>query len=107
MKKRTITVEVLDYPLLNGSEFTASNYPHDGIFQLPDGRLIARNNVYAMQMCFPVGFDPFYSEVTDQTWSSDETVNTEPVVVAGVDSMTFLKALAISKNPDLALDLCK
>ena len=50
MKKRTVTVEVLDYPLLNGSEFTASNYPHDGIFQLPDGRLIARNNVNATQM---------------------------------------------------------
>lgn len=106
MKKRTITVEVLDYPLLNGSEFTASNYPHDGIFQLQDGRLIARNNVYAMQMCFPVGFDPFYSEVADQTWSSDETVNTEPVVAA-VDNMTFLKALAIAQSPDLALELCK
>lgn len=106
MKKRTITVEVLDYPLPNGNEFTASNYPHDGIFQLPDGRLIARNSMCALQLCFPAGFDPFYSDVTDQTWASDETVNTEPVVAA-MDNMTFLKALAIAQNPDLALDLCK
>ena len=101
MKKRTITVEVLDYPLLNGSEFTASNYPHDGIFQLPDGRLIAKYGTAVMLLCFPPGLKPF---------SEDQFIEAEPQVAQaarGIDNLTFLKALAISKNPDLALDLCK
>ena len=108
MKKRTITVEVLDMPFLPGDEYIANRYPHDGVFQLPDGRFFVKYGTFVTVLCFPAGFNPFYGQTpADQTWSSDETVNTEPVMVAGVDSMTFLKALAISKNPDLALDLCK
>ena len=101
MKKRTITVEVLDYPLPNGNEYTASNYAHDGVFQLPDGRLIARNNTYATLMCVPAGFNPFSTEMFGEI---------EPQVAPapqGIDANTFLKALAIAQSPDLALELCK
>ena len=42
MKKRTITVEVLDMPFLPGDEYIANRYPHDGVFQLADGRFFAK-----------------------------------------------------------------
>ena len=98
MKKRTVTVEVLDYPLLNGSEFTASNYPHDGVFQLTDGRFFAKYGTTVTVVCFPAGFNPFTAEMVSEV---------ETQVAQGIDNLTFLKALAIAQSPDLALDLCK
>ena len=55
----------------------------------------------------PAGFNPFSGEAdVAQTYSSADTLESEPALT-GVDNLTFLKALAIAKNPDLALDLCK
>lgn len=108
MKKRTITVEVLDTPFLPGDEYIANRYPHDGVFQLPDGRFFVKYGTCVTVLCFPAGFNPFYGQTpADQTWSSAETVESKPTPCTSVDNLTFLKALAISKNPDLALDLCK
>lgn len=101
MKKRTITVEVLDKPFLPGDEYIANRYPHDGVFQLADGRFFAKYGTTVMMLCFPPGLNPF---------SEDQFIEAEPQVAQaarGIDNLTFLKALAISKNPDLALDLCK
>ena len=101
MKKRTITVEVLEQPFLIGTEFAAGNYPHDGIFQLTDGRLIVRHGMLAMQIAMPAGFNPFsagmFSEIEPQVAQ----------VSQGIDNLTFLKALAIAQVPNLALELCK
>ena len=101
MKKRTITVEVLDMPFLPGDEYIANRYPHDGVFQLADGRFFAKYGTTVTVVCFPAGFNPFTAEMVSEV---------EPQVAQaarGIDNLTFLKALAISKNPDLALDLCK
>ena len=107
MKKRTITVEVLDIPFLPGDEYIANRYPHDGVFQLADGRFFAKYGTTVMVLCFPSGLNPFSGEAdVAQTYSSADTLESEPALT-GVDNLTFLKALAISKNPDLELDLCK
>ena len=101
MKKRTITVEVLDIPFLPGDEYIANRYPHDGVFQLPDGRFFVKYGTCVTVLCFPAGFNPFPAEMVSEV---------EPQVAQAtqsIDNLTFLKALAISKNPDLALDLCK
>ena len=98
MKKRTITVEVLDKPFLPGDEYIANRYPHDGVFQLADGRFFAKYGTTVMVVCFPAGFNPFTAEMVSE-------VKTQ--VAQGIDNLTFLKALAIAKNPDLALYLCK
>ena len=101
MKKRTITVEVLDTPFLPGDEYIANRYPHDGVFQLVDGLIFVKYGPTVTVVCFPAGFNPFTAEMVSEV---------EPQVAQaarGIDNLTFLKALAISKNPDLALDLCK
>lgn len=101
MKKRTITVEVIEEPFQPGSEYLAGNYPYDGVFQLMDGRFFARYIGMVTQMVFPAGFNPF---------SAETIAEAEPQVAQvtpGVDNLTFLKALAIAKNPDLALELCQ
>ena len=101
MKKRTITVEVLDTPFLPGDEYIANRYPHDGVFQLVDGRFFAKYGTTVMVLCFPSGLNPF---------SEDQFIEAEPQgakVTQCIDNMTFLKALAIAQSPDLALDLCK
>ena len=101
MKKRTITVEVLDMPFLPGDEYIANRYPHDGVFQLADGRFFAKYGTTVMVLCFPSGLNPF---------SEDQFIEAEPQVAQvtpGIDNLTFLKALAIAQSPDLALDLCK
>ena len=101
MKKRTITVEVLDKPFLPGEEYIANRYPHDGVFQLTDGRFFAKYGTTVMVLCFPSGLNLF---------SEDQFIEAEPQVAQvtqGIDNLTFLKALAIAQSPDLALDLCK
>ena len=101
MKKRTITVEVLDTPFLPGDEYIANRYPHDGVFQLADGRFFAKYGTAVVVLCFPSGLNPFSAEMVGEV---------EPQVAQAtqsIDNLTFLKALAISKNPDLALELCK
>ena len=107
MKKRTITVGVLEQPFLPGDEYIASKYPNDGVFQLADGRFFVKYGTAVMFLCFPAGFNPFSGEAdVAQTYSSADTLESEPALT-GVDNLTFLKALAIAKNPDLALELCK
>ena len=98
MKKRTITVEVLDKPFLPGDEYIANRYPHDGVFQLADGRFFAKYGTTVTVVCFPAGFNPFTAEMVSEV---------ETQVAQGIDNLTFLKALAIAQSPDLALDLCK
>lgn len=101
MKKRTITVEVLDMPFLPGDEYIANRYPHDGVFQLVDGRFFAKYGSTVTVLCFPSGLNPF---------SGDQFVEAESQVAQvaqGFDNLTFLKALAIAQSPDLALELCK
>ena len=104
MKKRTITVEVLDKPFLPGDEYIANRYPHDGVFQLADGRFFVKYGTTVTVVCFPAGFNPFTAEMVSEV---EPQVAQVAQVTQGIDNLTFLKALAISKNPDLALDLCK
>ena len=101
MKRRTIIVQVLDTPIPVGNEFAATSYPHDGVFQLMDGRFFVRHGTYAMQLALPAGFNPFsaamFGEIEPQVAQATQ----------GIDNLTFLKALAIAQSPDLALELCK
>lgn len=93
MKTKTIRVEVMDRPIVPGNEHMAASYPHDGVFELPDGRLIARHGTFAYLMASPAGMSLFSDEVDAAPTS--------------VDMSALLKAIAISQKPDLALELCK
>ena len=101
MKRRTIIVGVLDNPIPVGNEFAATSYPHDGVFQLMDGRFFVRHGTYAMQLALPAGFNPFSAEVFSEVEAQVAQVS------QGIDAVTLLKAIAISKQPELAVELCK
>lgn len=103
MKRRTIIVQVLDTPIPVGNEFAATSYPHDGVFQLMDGRFFVRHGTYAMQLALPAGFNPFSAAMFTEP---EPEVQFAPVSQS-IDAITLLKAIAISKQPELAVELCK
>jgi hypothetical protein len=105
MKK--LTVHVLENAPAIGAEYIASNYPHEGTFVLPNNcmYLVGAVGVVYLGCCV----QPMLSQAIAQA-SRPYEMAPEPVLSAtkdsGVSMNDLLKAIAVTRRPNLAKELC-
>lgn len=87
-------IEVTEIQVSPSEVYRAEKYPAPG-FYLVGGQLFCVSGGMAMMINMPVGA------------IKDMATPAGPGAAAGIDSATFLKALAIAQEPRLAIELAK